>query len=561
MAGQIFNGNINGLATAWMMIYMLVFAVAWEGFTGWLEKLTEENKAHSEMLNKVGRELIILGFIAFAVILCKELGVLHWNNETLHVFEFCDLLVSITVLIYVANCAISSMTMSGTQRAWDRIAMTQTADIMEDVTRYIKSLETSPWRRFWKRLPIVGNDWRIEVDFKILQLLFETKFHMPVQFDYVVYIKLVLQNIVVSMANISLWHWVLIMAINGLWWLTIKLLLPAFDKEGTPDDHICLFEAKCGPEVSAGAHRRLAAAAAGAAEQSACREKLVGDYCTLSLTGNKCALNATLEQALNATGPSNASWGQCGESAAASTDISSNDTFLWLCVFIVIGWLIAVLQASIVIYIDSRTSRVLAYNGAAEDTTLTSLLATLQKELVQHEQAAQQSSQLSNNLLDLEDNDDEASNVAEVGDLHHRHLVNLGHGTEHQVEVDHIMLFKQVGKSSNDVMSIRSFESLIFLTQFLQLVLDFYIGFYMVHMRQRVPLGYGHSSMSDGHFLSQLLCHVAILLPILITMYLLMIMTRKIALLIGVLHLNEDAVSHVLQARRHDSQPRACIAG
>ena len=75
MAGQIFSGNINALATSWMMIYMLMFAVAWEAWTGFLERRAEDNKAQMEMLSKVGRELIILGFIAFGVILLKELNV------------------------------------------------------------------------------------------------------------------------------------------------------------------------------------------------------------------------------------------------------------------------------------------------------------------------------------------------------------------------------------------------------------------------------------------------------------------------------------------------------
>ena len=99
MAGQIFGGNINSLATSWMMIYMIMFAVAWEAFTGYLERATEDNKAYSELLSKVARELMILGFIAFGVILLKELGVFHWNTATLLCFEFCDLLISICVLI------------------------------------------------------------------------------------------------------------------------------------------------------------------------------------------------------------------------------------------------------------------------------------------------------------------------------------------------------------------------------------------------------------------------------------------------------------------------------
>ena len=129
MGGNIFNGNINGRATAWMMIGMLVFAVAWESFTSWLERRFEENKAHSEILSKVYKELMILGFIAFALIMGKEIGVVTWNNETLHCFEFCDLLVSICVLVYVANCAVFSISMHTAQRNWDRIALTPTVEV------------------------------------------------------------------------------------------------------------------------------------------------------------------------------------------------------------------------------------------------------------------------------------------------------------------------------------------------------------------------------------------------------------------------------------------------
>lgn len=122
------------------------------------------------MLGKVGRELIILGFIAFAVILLKELSLLHFNYDTLHVFEFCDLLVSISVLIYILNCALSSMTMSITQREWDRMAMTQTSVISEEVSSYLKGLQTSGWARFKHKMPFMAMEWRTDADFKILQV-------------------------------------------------------------------------------------------------------------------------------------------------------------------------------------------------------------------------------------------------------------------------------------------------------------------------------------------------------------------------------------------------------
>ena len=166
------------------------------------------------MLSKVYKELMILGFIAFAVILFKELGWIHWNTATLHCFEFCDLLVSICVLIYVGNTAMSSFTMHITQREWDRMSMTPTAAVIEDVTYYLDGLQTSGCKRFKHCLPLVATEWRAEADFKIMQLLFKTKFHMPAHFDYVMYIKAILEENVVSMANISTWHWVLIMLMN-----------------------------------------------------------------------------------------------------------------------------------------------------------------------------------------------------------------------------------------------------------------------------------------------------------------------------------------------------------
>lgn len=57
------------------------------------------------MLTKIYKELMILGFIAFAVILAKEFG-MGMSAEKLHCFEFCDLLVSICVLLCVRGLCL-----------------------------------------------------------------------------------------------------------------------------------------------------------------------------------------------------------------------------------------------------------------------------------------------------------------------------------------------------------------------------------------------------------------------------------------------------------------------
>jgi hypothetical protein len=122
---------------------------------------------------------------------------------------------------------------------------------------------------------------------------------------------------------------------------------------------------------------------------------------------------------------------------------------------------------------------------------------------------------------------------------------------------DHVMVFhvetgsaRRVGetreKTSNDVLSLKTFDALMFVSMSWQLIVDFYFSFYWVHMAQRVPKAFGREGIADGDGVKQLMLHAAIVAPVVMTLYLLMITTRQIALLKGVLHLDEDSVGSVL---------------
>ena len=493
MAGAIFSGNINARATAWMMIYMLIFAVLWEFGCNWLSRRCEDNRAHTELLSKVAKELMILGFIAFAVILCKELKILKWNTETLLTFEFCDLLVSITVLIFCAHCWVSSMAMAWIEQKWDRLSMSPTSAVMRAVDDYKKKVDSSKWAAFVHWFPLTRSQWRHEADFKILQLLFKSKFELPPSFDYVQYIQLVLQGVVVSMANITTLHWVLIMFINFVWWVAIA----AGAGSGTSDDGICLFK---GPaDCVAEDHRRLAG------DEGGC-----GNY-----TGN-----------------------------STKYDISADETRDWLWFYLIIGWLIVLFQWLIVHNIEKRTRKVLASNGATDDDhTTCRVLDELEQDRAEHEDhVPQHAAHIIRTVSgitqkDLKRSTSRGGSVSEPT-KHHRHLIELGETFE-DGEVDQVMVFKD-GTDANGILSLHSFEVLVFISQLFQLVVDFYLGFYIVHIRKRVGLaGVGG--------LSQFFFHVAFLAAIFMVLYLLMTFTRNIALLVGVLHLNEKAVSDVLQ--------------
>jgi hypothetical protein len=532
------------------------------------------------------------------VILGKELQWLTWNAATLHCFEFCDLLVSICVLIYVGNTAMSSFTMHITQREWDRVSMKPTVEVVDDVQYYLQSLRTSGCRKLRHFLPFFESDWRDEADFKVLQLLFKTKFHLPHHFDYVMYIKAILEDNVVAMANISTYHWVLLMLMNALWYVIMVEVLPLWELDTTPMDGICIVDCA---NADSGAHRRLASAG-----PKICSAHMLDDECGY----NDTELAGALDELRNISGSQGGVyWNQCAKcnepqeevchanptasfcsfafgfyalkccmECAIQVDITPEQTMLSLAAYALCGWLIVLGQARVNTSISNRMSHILTMHDADHDDKVPILLTKLQQKLRNR----------LNTRLSMPDDDETADYDGEtkiiestVGELHNQRCIVM-EGDADEPETDHIMVFKKSSKDSNDILSLRSCETLMFLTQFFQLVIDFYFGFYAVHMQQRVHIAFEvcvvaqfaclvtSSSMlaclrpvvfllfwtgcvdrsernNSGSLPARILVHAVLVGPFFGMIYLLMMTTRKLSLLVGVLHLNDEAVSGVLE--------------
>ena len=121
-----------------------------------------------------------------------------------------DSQVSICVLLYIAVCAVASMAMHVTQREWDRISMKSTEQVTADLSSFLEILRTSTWQKILFYTPIVKDHFRDEADFKVVELLFKTKYHLGKDFDYVMYIKFFLEKIVVDQSTITPIYWCMI---------------------------------------------------------------------------------------------------------------------------------------------------------------------------------------------------------------------------------------------------------------------------------------------------------------------------------------------------------------
>jgi hypothetical protein len=225
--GHIFTGNIDVRCAGPMMVAMIAFCAVLDMIMTHVEhkvrpcllapphtraaepsrSLVQPNRGHgglramcgaqlersrsaTEMLSKVYRELMILGFIGFTFIGAKERGLVT-SPSFIHCFEFCDLMVTIVVFLYTGSTFISSFFMHVSRRQWDRYAVASTETVCKKLESHFLRVDSSAFYRFRHWLSNrFDHGWRDEADFKMCELLFKQQFNMERSFDYNSYILL-----------------------------------------------------------------------------------------------------------------------------------------------------------------------------------------------------------------------------------------------------------------------------------------------------------------------------------------------------------------------------------
>jgi hypothetical protein len=323
-------------------------------------------------LTKVYKELMILGFIAFAVILGKEFG-LAMSPEKLHCFEFCDLLVSICVLFYVGQACISSFCMHVIRRKWDRIAMKSVHRVVAELEEKLEVYKNSCCHKFLYFIPYTSAyTMRDEADFKIIQMVFKTQFHLDPQFDYVMYAKSVLMDNVVDIANIQVSHWVAICVFCVFMYLGTDAI------DGDENQDWCIW---CGNTEEDNERAVLERAGAGRRQLGGA---VVAEKCELL----PCGMNNTaLADAINVllgNGTHNYDY-ECAKAACISPPVKppvGNDQIaLSIFLFILTGVGLAFIQWFINRSLDGRIQKVLKFSGAASKWAVSDLLRSMDEEL------------------------------------------------------------------------------------------------------------------------------------------------------------------------------------
>lgn len=225
-SGGIFSEHINMQLAAAALIGLCIFTLIFEEGTQRLERAFAHAPHYTDMIQKVWRELMILGFISLMVVLANEFQLIH-NHDMFLAFEFSHLLIFGVSMFYTVTAVVTANRLAYTEAQWYRIANLDTnllVDRLEEVLN-ARSADDNAWKGFaplWQSLILdmvkVVDRWE-DAEWKMCRLLFLREFGLGNDFDYSKYMKMRLHHKLSHSLHVHPTTWSLVCGFSALFYL------------------------------------------------------------------------------------------------------------------------------------------------------------------------------------------------------------------------------------------------------------------------------------------------------------------------------------------------------
>lgn len=435
------------------------------------------------------------------------------------------------------------------QRDWDRISMKSVERVLISLEERLEEVRNKPWSRFKAKLPWTSlYRMRDEADFKIVQLIFKTQFHLKHNFDYVMYAKAVLEDLVVDLANISVYHWIGICLFCVCTNVGQRLAADADAAQWTMSELIITDEEEAAyerqEEATGGNGRRQLGGGAPAdpfygCSGLACGLEELDFWAEVGRLRNTSFLNYTNLCSV------------CVEEAKTGRpDASDAQLAFAMGVYFCIGLTLLISHTLINASLGFRMNKLLKLSGAHDAFKVKDLLVKLQADLnsFQQEQLdrakeTRLDGQSSGKAIEIFEEDENGNDLESDGNSDAMTLVFAPLQAERDGGAGSVGGQR---KGSEDVMTLSAFGRIMWVTKFICLMNCFYIGFYVVHMSYKVSKVEWAFLPGDFPTLSNFCIHMALISPTVPMIgFMLPVTIRRMALLWGVLYLSDEAVNHV----------------
>ncbi|TMW55424.1 hypothetical protein Poli38472_010306 [Pythium oligandrum] len=222
--GSLFHvGDNVSLARVLVFLSVLVvLVIIFEQLLHKLEHKTKRYRKYEEMLSKVYRELMILGFIGLDIKILKEVTHINAYSPSIIAFQVADLTIFILALALVFQATCIFVLLRRKNLIVDRAELISTNDLADSITARQQAVGTTArlrWSQFNVRRggkthgDISDAAYDDMVQLRVLRHLFLRRFGLPELFPFSKYLRQAQDNQLTHMIDVEMSTWILLIAV------------------------------------------------------------------------------------------------------------------------------------------------------------------------------------------------------------------------------------------------------------------------------------------------------------------------------------------------------------
>jgi hypothetical protein len=212
-ASILWSGEVENVwLTSLLFSCLVLVTLTWEYLTERLQHVLEEHGAYKELLEKVYRELTLLGLLSFGLFIKTDTSAAHMDPRLLHAFEFAHYLIFFMAMIFVLFTLVSMRGCLASKRQWDRAAAGSVHAICDAYIRRLQQGRVSCWSRLLRavglyEMQLSFSSEQQAIEWFILRVMFLREYGVSIHFDFSKYARKSLTNAIMRGVRITPATW------------------------------------------------------------------------------------------------------------------------------------------------------------------------------------------------------------------------------------------------------------------------------------------------------------------------------------------------------------------
>lgn len=206
------------------LICVAMFLVAFEYLTSFIELLRDGFPATYQMIQKIFKELMIMGLVSFSVVMYETSEISHQNISYINAIDFAHILLFFMALFYVLHAFLLIRLSGSASEEYTTFHFNNIEQILKDVTAHV----SVRWRKFFYHIDLIpGSRVRDVVEFKMLHIFFKETYKFSNAFDFSVYLTGCFEAYALELLEVGVFTWVSVIVVASLNLARIQIMKDA----------------------------------------------------------------------------------------------------------------------------------------------------------------------------------------------------------------------------------------------------------------------------------------------------------------------------------------------